>query len=268
MTEAGLLVAAILLCLLGNGFFSGSEIAVISARRSRIEALIAEGSRAARRVKDLQDNIDHFLATVQIGVTLMGTLAGVLGGYLASKHLEPWLRSSAVAPWIPPAFEAAFVVGACIVYVELIVGELVPKALALRFTESAALLVSWPFELMGRASRWVDRAAHGLDARRAAASSGSATSGPHLRLRGGDQAHGEGGEGAGGPGPDRGGPDPQRLRVLRDAGQEGHGPAPQDLRPRRRHVPRRGRAAHHRERLLPHPGLRRVSRQRRWASPT
>jgi putative hemolysin len=155
MTEAGLLVAAIFLCLLGNGFFSGSEIAVISARRGRIEALVAEGSRAARRVRDLQDNIDHFLATAQIGVTLMGTLAGVLGGYLASKHIEPWLRSSAIAPWIPPAFEAAFVVGACIVYVELIVGELVPKALALRFTEGAALLVSWPFEVMGRASRWV-----------------------------------------------------------------------------------------------------------------
>jgi putative hemolysin len=154
MTEAGLLVAAILVCLLGNGFFSGSEIAVISARRGRIEALVAEGSRAARRVRDLQDNIDHFLATAQIGVTLMGTLAGVLGGYLASKHLEPWLRSSAIAPWIPPAFEAAFVVGACIVYVELIVGELVPKALALRFTDSAALLVAWPFEIMGRASRW------------------------------------------------------------------------------------------------------------------
>ena len=155
MTEAGLLVAAIFLCLLGNGFFSGSEIAVISARRGRIEALVAEGSRAARRVRDLLDNIDHFLATAQIGVTLMGTLAGVLGGYLASKHIEPWLRSSAIAPWIPPAFEAAFVVGACIVYVELIVGELVPKALALRFTEGAALLVSWPFEVMGRASRWV-----------------------------------------------------------------------------------------------------------------
>jgi putative hemolysin len=84
----------------------------------------------------------------------MGTLAGVLGGYLASRHIEPWVRSSALTRWLPPAFEAAFVVGACIVYVELIVGELVPKALALRFTESAALLVSWPFEVMGRASRW------------------------------------------------------------------------------------------------------------------
>jgi putative hemolysin len=151
----GLLVGAILLCLLGNGFFSGTEIAVISARRSRIEALIAEGSRAAQRVKDLQDNMDHFLATAQIGVTLMGTLAGVIGGYLASKHLEPWLRITGIDRFLPPAFEAAFLVGACIVYVELIVGELVPKALALRFSETVALLVSWPLQLMARASRWL-----------------------------------------------------------------------------------------------------------------
>jgi putative hemolysin len=158
MTEIGLLVAGILLCLLGNGFFSGSEIAIISARRSRIEALAAEGSRAARRVRGLQDNIDHFLATAQIGVTVMGTLAGVIGGYLASKYLQPWFDSST---WLgrvfPPAFEAAFLVGLVIVYVELIIGELVPKALALRFTEPVALLVSWPFEVMGRASRWMVR---------------------------------------------------------------------------------------------------------------
>jgi putative hemolysin len=155
MSEVGLLIAAIFLCLLGNGFFSGSEIAVLSARRSRIEALIAGGSRAAKRVKDLQDNMDRFLATAQIGVTLMGTLAGVLGGYVASRHLEPYLENSAVARWLPPVFEATFIVGLCIVYVELILGELVPKALALRFTESAAMLVSWPLLVLSRASRWV-----------------------------------------------------------------------------------------------------------------
>ena len=84
MTTPVLLVIAIFLCLLGNGFFSGSEIAILSMRRSRVEQLIAEGSRGARWVKHLQDNMDRFLATVQIGVTLMGTLAGVIGGYLGS----------------------------------------------------------------------------------------------------------------------------------------------------------------------------------------
>jgi len=155
MSEAGLLIGAIFLLLLGNGFFSGSEIAVISARRSKIEALIADGSRAAQRVKDLQDKLDSFLAIAQIGVTLMGTLAGVLGGYLASRFVQPAIESSPVGRWLPPALEATFLVGVGIVYVELILGELVPKALALRFTEPVALLVSWPFTVMSRASRWV-----------------------------------------------------------------------------------------------------------------
>jgi putative hemolysin len=153
MSESMFIVLSIFLLLLGNGFFSGSEIAVISARRSRIEALVGEKSKAAQRVKELQDNLDHFLATAQIGVTVMGTLAGVLGGYLASRHLDPWLRTSPLARYLPASFEAAFIVGLGIVYVELVLGELVPKALALQFTETVALLVSWPFQVMSRASR-------------------------------------------------------------------------------------------------------------------
>ncbi len=153
MSAPVLLVLAILLCLLGNGFFSGSEIAVISIRRSRVESLIAEGSRAARRLKGLQDDMDRFLATAQIGVTLMGTLAGVLGGYLASRYLEPALHASGIASVLPPALEATFIVGVAIVYVELILGELVPKALALRFTDTVALLVAPPLSLMARVSR-------------------------------------------------------------------------------------------------------------------
>jgi len=155
MSEPVYLGITIFVLLLGNGFFSGGEIAIISARRSRIEALIAEGSRAAVRVKSLQDDMDRFLATVQIGVTLMGTLAGVVGGYVASRHLEPVFVGWPLARFIPPALAASSLVGIGIVYVELILGELVPKALALRFSESAALLVSLPLSLMARASRWL-----------------------------------------------------------------------------------------------------------------
>ena len=155
VSEPVLIVVIIAFLLLGNGFFSGSEIAVISARRSRIDALVAEGSRAARRVRDLQDNMDRFLATAQIGVTVMGTLAGVLGGYLASRHLDPLLKDSWISAFIPASLEAAFVVGLGIVYIELVIGELVPKALALKYTDTIALLVSGPFTLMSRLSRWL-----------------------------------------------------------------------------------------------------------------
>jgi magnesium and cobalt exporter, CNNM family len=155
MSEPVLVAIAIVFCLLGNGFFSGSEIAIISVRKSRIESLIAEGSKAAGCVKALQDDIDRFLATVQIGVTLFGTLAGVLGGYLATRHLEPVFQEWTLARWVPAAFVASAIVGVAIVYVELILGELVPKALALRYTEPIALLVGLPFLWMARISRWL-----------------------------------------------------------------------------------------------------------------
>jgi len=155
MTAAALLIVGILVCLLGNGFFSGSEIAILSARKSQVEARVAEGSGAARRLKRLQDNLDTFLATVQIGVTLMGTLAGVLGGYLASRHVESWIEGTPLADWLGAPMLAGALVGGGIVYVELVVGELVPKALALRYTEAAALAVAWPLDAMARASRFL-----------------------------------------------------------------------------------------------------------------
>jgi putative hemolysin len=155
MPEQALLILAIVFCLLGNGFFSGSEIALISARRSRIEQLIAEGSRSARRVKELQDAPERFLATVQIGVTLMGTLAGVLGGYLAKGYVEPWIANTALGYIVGPAFWGTVIVGGGIVYIELILGELVPKALALRYTETAALIVAWPLRAMARVSHGI-----------------------------------------------------------------------------------------------------------------
>ena len=157
MSEPVFIVASILVLLVGNGFFSGSEIAIISARRSRIEALAEEGSRAAKRIKALQDNMDQFLATVQIGVTVMGTLAGLLGGILATRHLEPLLATLPVSRWLPPAALASAVVGGAIVYVGLVFGELVPKSIALRHAETVALVVSGPFGFMARASRWVVR---------------------------------------------------------------------------------------------------------------
>ncbi len=155
MSEPLFMAASILLLLLGNGFFSGGEIAVLSVRRSRIEALREGGSRAASRVKALQDDMEQFLATVQIGVTVCGTLAGVLGGIFASRFLAPALAGSPLTRLVPAAILASGVVGLAIVYVELVLGELVPKALALRYTETVALLVSSPFRLMQRVSRWV-----------------------------------------------------------------------------------------------------------------
>jgi putative hemolysin len=152
-----LIVLAIVLLLLGNGFFSGSEIAIITARKSRIETLASKGSRTARCLRNLQDRPATFLATVQIGVTIMGTLAGVLGGYLASLYIEPALVKVPYGHYIAPAVVATLIVSCGIVYIELVLGELVPKALALRFSETVALLVAWPISWMARISMWLVR---------------------------------------------------------------------------------------------------------------
>ena len=153
MSDWGFLIAAIFFCLLGNGFFSGSEIALLSAKRGQIEALIAKGNRRAARVKRLQDDPDTLLATVQIGVTLMGTLAGVMGGYLAKLYVEPMVERSAFGYWVAAPVAATIIVGGGIVYVELVLGELVPKALALRYSAGAAMLASGPVRLLERLSR-------------------------------------------------------------------------------------------------------------------
>ncbi len=155
MTGFWLLTLAIFLALLGNGFFSGSEIAIISARKSRVETRIEQGSRAAKRLKALQDHPATFLATVQIGVTIMGTMAGVLGGYLASLYVEPAVRALGLPAWFAPAAVASVVVGGMIVYIELILGELVPKALALRFSETVALMTAYPIATLAHVSHFL-----------------------------------------------------------------------------------------------------------------
>jgi putative hemolysin len=157
MSDAWWLATAIVLCLLGNGFFSGAEIALLSVRKSRIEELIAKGSVAARRVKQLQENPETFLATVQIGVTFMGTLAGVLGGYLANLYLQPLIMKAGLPHWIAPAVAATLIVGAGIVYIELVLGELVPKGVALRFPDVAARVAAFPVLTMAHVSRGLVR---------------------------------------------------------------------------------------------------------------
>ncbi|TFG91469.1 MAG: DUF21 domain-containing protein, partial [Syntrophobacterales bacterium] len=79
----------VFLLILANGFFSGSELAIISARKSRIGQLVSIGDPKAKIVESLQDDPHRFLATVQIGVTLVGTMASAVGGAAAIHYLKP-----------------------------------------------------------------------------------------------------------------------------------------------------------------------------------
>jgi len=145
------LVAALILV---NGFFAGAEIAVISARPSRIRPLAEKGSRRAASLLRLKANPDRFLATVQIGVTVVGTLASAVGGVAASERLEPIVAAVPV-PWLSRLAEPVAVgsVVFLISYTSLVVGELTPKSLAVRHAEALALLVARPIEWLSRVSR-------------------------------------------------------------------------------------------------------------------
>jgi putative hemolysin len=152
----GFLVELVLIAvlILVNGFFAGAEIAVISARPSRIRPLAERGNRRAAALLRLKADPDRFLATVQIGVTVVGTLASAVGGVAAIERLEP-LFASVPVPWVREVAEPLAV--ACVVFViayaSLVVGELAPKSLAVRHADTLALFVARPIEWLGRVSR-------------------------------------------------------------------------------------------------------------------
>ena len=150
--SAMLLDGAIILALiLMNGFFSASEIAIISIKKSRLQALMEEGERRAHLLIDLKENSDSFFATVQIGVTLVGTIASAYGGARMLSHMAPLLQALEV-PYIGPYLEQiAFVILVLsLAYLTLVLGELVPKSLALQRSELVALMVVYPLSLFAR----------------------------------------------------------------------------------------------------------------------
>jgi len=136
-----------------NGFFSAAEIALISARRSRVQQLASDGDPRAKRVVGIQLDPDRFLATVQVGVTFVGTLASAVGGVAAVRALSPMIGGIPL-PFVPAMAEplALVIVVVSITYATLILGELVPKSLALRHAVSLALFVSGPLDSLARAA--------------------------------------------------------------------------------------------------------------------
>ena len=129
--------------MLANGFFAGAEIAVIAVRKTRLAQLVEEGRRGARAVAALREHPEQFLATVQIGVTVVSTTAAAFGGATFAAHLAPLVRQvPGLAPYAEDLALAAVVV--IVSYLSLVLGELVPKSLALRGAEPVALAIARP----------------------------------------------------------------------------------------------------------------------------
>jgi putative hemolysin len=135
-----------LLIILGlvvfNGVFAGAEIALIAMRRTRLRELAASGSRGARAALALKDQPERLLATVQIGITAVGASAAAYGGSTIARDLTPVLEDLRFGR---AADEAAFgIVVVGITYLSVVLGELVPKSLALHAAERYALAVARP----------------------------------------------------------------------------------------------------------------------------
>jgi putative hemolysin len=143
--ELGLIALGIVL----NGFFAASEIALVSARLSRLRAMRAPAGSVAAAIQ-LKESPDTFLATVQIGITLVGTLASAVGGATAVEALTPVLVELGLGQAAQPV--ALGVVVLVITYASLVVGELVPKAIALRDPERLAVRVARPILWLSRVS--------------------------------------------------------------------------------------------------------------------
>ena len=140
--------------ILANGFLSGAEMAIVASRRGRLRVLAEKGDRRAQAALDLASSPDRFLPTVQIGITLVGTLAAAYGGDRLVSEFTTWIAEHAppsVAAVARPIALTVFVM--LLSFVTLLLGELVPKRLALRRAEAFARLAAPAMQLFA----WIAR---------------------------------------------------------------------------------------------------------------
>ena len=132
-----------------NGLLSMSELAVVSSRPARLKVLSDQGNRGAATAMRLAEDPGRFLSTVQIGITLVGVLSGAFSGATLGTRLSGWLGTHGFSPSAADTLGVGIVVVA-ITYLSLILGELVPKQIALRDPERVAARVAPAMSLLSR----------------------------------------------------------------------------------------------------------------------
>ncbi len=145
-------IAIVFALVLLNGFFAMSEMAVVSARKVRLQAMADRGHKGAKMALELSDDPSRFLSAVQIGITLIGILAGAFSGATLADMLGDWLDTF---PLITPRGDtvAIALVVLAITFLSLILGELVPKRLALAHPEAIAARVARPLAVVALVCR-------------------------------------------------------------------------------------------------------------------
>jgi putative hemolysin len=140
----------LLMLIILNGIFAMSEMAVVSARKVRLQHQAEEGDQNAQQALALANNPDQFLSTVQIGITLIGIVAGTLGGSALADDIA--LIVDDVFPALAPYSDSLslFIIVGITTYLSLVVGELVPKRIALLYPEAIAKRIANPMRLLAR----------------------------------------------------------------------------------------------------------------------
>ncbi|MGZ3308038.1 MAG: CNNM domain-containing protein, partial [Xanthobacteraceae bacterium] len=131
-------LAIVIVLVFVNGLLALAELAIVSARRARLRALVDREVVGARRALALASDPGRFLSTVQIGITLVGVLSGAFSGATLGLRLADWLVQLGLRSGIAEAVGVGLVV-AVITYFSLVIGELVPKQIALRNPEKIAV---------------------------------------------------------------------------------------------------------------------------------
>jgi putative hemolysin len=149
-------IVVIILLIVANGLFAMSELAIVAARKSRLQDWAENGNARARSALELAQNPNQFFSTVQIGITLVGILAGAFGGRTLASELSTYLSEiPAIRPYSTTIALGTVVI--CITYLSVVLGELVPKRIALSHAERIATLMAGPMRLLSAISSPVVR---------------------------------------------------------------------------------------------------------------
>jgi CBS domain containing-hemolysin-like protein len=138
-------VVIILLLVLANGLFVAAEFAIVGATRASIEHQAAQGNRLARRVAYILEEPrrqDRYIATTQIGISIASLGLGMYGEHVLAEWIAPWLEPYDDNPWIAAHALASGIAVAILTYLHIVIGEMVPKALALQSADDTVLYVS------------------------------------------------------------------------------------------------------------------------------
>jgi putative hemolysin len=140
-------ILILLILIIINGLFSMSEIALVSARKARLEAQAQKGDADAKRAIELANRPETFLSTVQIGITLIGVLTGIYSGDSFKEPLQHWLEKfEFIRPYSSSAATTLIVI--ILTYLSLVLGELVPKRIGLSNPEKIAKIVAGPMRIV------------------------------------------------------------------------------------------------------------------------